>query len=1176
MLFAKRQFFRFLLACHFLFFLNASSAQDGLFLSLKLMDDNCWGVFVQPIGVTPDSTTITGSGQVTLIFPIDVSWCCLTSHSGLWMNNANVIGPSEAPNSQIISFGLVSAEPVHPIYYTAGVETLLFSFCIYDDQGNDDCPESIELINCGVAGQTPHPFCPTNSVNSNPGNDLSVIQFGGGIAFYNFEGIYGPNAWNCNDCDGDGIEDAFEDTNGNGIFDPGVDSSDLCDPCDPLYPNLIGYLELLGDAQAVCADDMDSVFLQVALTDMSGQPMPDGYGPIRVLINDSDSAFFSSDNYFVGDSIVVPYRPDTTVYQLASVILGQYCEADLDSSQIDIKIPTDGPLLFIAQPADIVECQGDGYYFYASATNTYGNQLNYNWQCSQNGNSWIDLENIFPYEGVYSDTLFISDFNGLTGNYYRLAVHSIYCDTVFSEDALLEYDGWLLEKFDTINICAGDSIWIFGNYENEAGEYSGIVPGNIGCDTVLNILLEINDLEEKHETINICAGDSVLIFGNYENEAGNYSSIISGNTGCDTIFNVELIVSDLEEKLEVINICSGDSVFIFGNYENEVGEYSGIVPGTVGCDTILTVDLAINNLEEKYETINICSGDSALIFGNYENEAGEYSGIIPGAVGCDTVLNVLLEVNDLEEKYEIVNICSGDSALVFGNYENEAGEYSGIISGSIGCDTVLNVLLEVNDLEEKYEIVNICSGDSALVFGNYENEAGEYSGIIPNMVGCDTVLTISLEIEPPIFLFENINICEGDSALVLGNYETVAGNYEGVLPGINGCDTAVLIALSVTPFEVASETIMICEGDSALIFGSYETVPGEYSGIVNSGGCDILMSYFLEISPPVDFDILIEDSCPNAATGALETFVINGASPFNYQWSNNENNPIINDLNAGEYFLTVTDANGCTHSQNAIVGTLLPIVFDYEIKDVSCDGIADGEIAILNFPIGTMFSLDGQPFTNEPIFMDLSAGEYNLQLQSQEGCIYSGPFIIQQAESFDLYLPDDLTIYLGDSIQLTSQVSSFDSMFYEWTPTDFLNCPNCPNPWASPLETINYTLIATDENGCSETAEIAVFVNKNERVYVPNAFSPNGDGINDQLIIYGDHSLRQVKQFLVFDRWGEMVFRQDGFPANDPAYGWDGSFKGIPLNASVYMWMAVVGYVDGREELLKGNVHLIR
>ncbi len=868
--------------------------------------------------------------------------------------------------------------------------------------------------------------------------------------------------------------------------------------------------------------------------------------------------------------------PDTTVYQLASVTLGQICEMDLDSFQIDIQIPTDGPLLFMAQPNDIVECQSDGYYFYATAANTYGSQLNYNWQCSQDGNSWNNLENIFPYEGVYSDTLFISDFNGLTGNYYRLAVHSIYCDTVFSNDAILDYNGWLWEKYDTLKICAGDSVLIFGNYESEAGEYSGIIPSGDGCDTVLNVLLQINDLEEKYEQINICAGDSILLFGNYISEAGEYSDIISGDVGCDTILNVSLEINDLEEKYKTVNICAGDSVLIFGNYESGAGQFSGIVSGNIGCDTILNIDLVINDLEEKYETINICAGDSVLLFGNYESEAGQFTGIVSGTVGCDTILNISLELNNLEEKHETINICAGDSAFIFGNYESEAGEFSGIVPGTIGCDTILNIDLIINNLEEKYETINICTGDSAFIFGNYENEAGEYSGIISGIAGCDTVLTVALEIEPPIFLFENINICEGDSALILGNYETVAGSYEGILPGVNGCDTSVLIVLSVTQLEVTSETIIICEGDSALIFGNYETMPGEYSGFINTGGCDILMSYFLEISPPVGFEINIEDSCPDAATGALKAVVNGGIQPFDFQWSNNENGSLINELNAGEYSLTVTDANGCSYSQNTIVGTLPPIIFDYEIKDVSCDGVTDGSITVSNYPIGTLFSLDGQPFKNDPIFVDLPVGEYNLNFQSPEGCIFSQPFSVQQTPSFDLHLPNDLTIHLGDSVQLNSQVSSFDSMTYEWMPVEFLNCSDCPGPWASPMETTHYSLTVTDEDDCMKTETITIFVNKNGKVYVPNAFSPNGDGINDLLIIYGGNSIRQIKQFLVFDRWGEMVYKREEFSANDPFYGWDGKFKGELLNPTILIWVATVEYVDGREELLKGNVHLIK
>ena len=170
------------------FVLGFSSLYAQLELKLQLMDEDTWGVYVRPAaGVTPASSTITGSGQVTVVMPKGFNWTALSSVSGLWQDDAIVYGPAENPTRQYVSFGLVQAEPNYPIYYTAGAETLLFTF---DRVG--PCPDTIYLMDCGTPTES-DPYCPPNSLNDFPGNDLSVIEFNGGITFYNYTGNYSPD-----------------------------------------------------------------------------------------------------------------------------------------------------------------------------------------------------------------------------------------------------------------------------------------------------------------------------------------------------------------------------------------------------------------------------------------------------------------------------------------------------------------------------------------------------------------------------------------------------------------------------------------------------------------------------------------------------------------------------------------------------------------------------------------------------------------------------------------------------------------------------------------------------------------------------------------------------------------------------------------------------------------------
>jgi len=152
--------------------LGVVSAQAQLDLKLQLMPDGTtWGVYVKPVGITPTTTTITGSGQVTLVsptgyfpaFPMTIS-----SQSGTWQENARVSAPTENPSRDYLSIGFITDNP--QIIYQAGTETLLFTFSL-----NGACPDSLYIIDNAT-----DPFIPppggANSANTNPGNDLSVID----------------------------------------------------------------------------------------------------------------------------------------------------------------------------------------------------------------------------------------------------------------------------------------------------------------------------------------------------------------------------------------------------------------------------------------------------------------------------------------------------------------------------------------------------------------------------------------------------------------------------------------------------------------------------------------------------------------------------------------------------------------------------------------------------------------------------------------------------------------------------------------------------------------------------------------------------------------------------------------------------------------------------------------
>lgn len=172
-------------------------------------------------------------------------------------------------------------------------------------------------------------------------------------------------------------------------------------------------------------------------------------------------------------------------------------------------------------------------------------------------------------------------------------------------------------------------------------------------------------------------------------------------------------------------------------------------------------------------------------------------------------------------------------------------------------------------------------------------------------------------------------------------------------------------------------------------------------------------------------------------------------------------------------------------------------------------------------------------------------------------------------------LPSVITMQVGFPITIPATYTS-NVIGYSWSPPGTLSCSDCPEPIANPKFDTKYTVSFIDSNGCKNTGQVQIIVIcKNANVFVPNTFSPNGDGNNDVFYVRGK-GLDRVKSLRIFNRWGEIVFEQQNFPVNDPMYGWNGKYKGNKPVPDVYVYQVEVFCENSQIIHFEGNVALIQ
>ena len=316
--------------------------------------------------------------------------------------------------------------------------------------------------------------------------------------------------------------------------------------------------------------------------------------------------------------------------------------------------------------------------------------------------------------------------------------------------------------------------------------------------------------------------------------------------------------------------------------------------------------------------------------------------------------------------------------------------------------------------------------------------------------------------------------------------------------------------------------------------------------------------------------------CHDGNDGSVKVHVSGGTPGYTYQWSNGEKTDSIGGLSEGWLRLKVLDRHGCPIEDSIYLGEPPPIVLEDTTGPAGCDE-AHGGFAEVRAQGGVpLYRYLWSTGDTTASVSSLMSGRYTVTVIDENLCRSEATMEVDQ-------LPDpwislniqDTTVLLGEILRLRAR-SNAQVPNYRWTPAGLVDCDSCETVHLEVLEKIWVEVLVTDENGCQSLARVLIDVKIIKDVWVPNVFSPNGDDINDLFTIYGNPALEEVESLEIYDRWGELIWRGGGFPPNEPRFGWDGRFRNSDMNPAVFVYKAMVRFVDGETRVLAGDLTLIR
>ncbi|GAB5426114.1 MAG: hypothetical protein Crog4KO_32610 [Crocinitomicaceae bacterium] len=590
-----------------------------------------------------------------------------------------------------------------------------------------------------------------------------------------------------------------------------------------------------------------------------------------------------------------------------------------------------------------------------------------------------------------------------------------------------------------------------------SGTYTATLTNAAGCDSIATLNLTINNSTSGSESVTACGSYTWTANSTTYSASGTYTATLTRANGCDSVATLNLTISTFATGTDVLTACD-TYTWIDGNTytsSNNTATHT-IVGGSVnGCDSIVSLDLTINNSTSGSESVTACDSYTWSANSTTYTASGTYTATLTNAAGCDSVATLNLTINDATSGSENVTACGSYTWSANSTTYTTSGIYSTTLTGSNGCDSTAILFLIIDNPTSGSESVTACGSYTWSANSTTYTTSGSYSATLTGSNGCDSTATLNLTIQSfttgtdVIFACAPVTWIDGTTYTSSNNTatHTIVGG------SVNGCDSIVSLDLTIGTPNTGSETATSCgpyfwaaSGTSYASSGNFTTT------LTNASGCDSVVTLSLTVNNPTSGSESVT-SCGAYTWSANGTsYASSGTFTATLTGSNGCDstatlNLTVNNPTSGSESVTACDsytwsANGTTYTASGAYTATLT-------GSNGCDSIATLNLTINNATFGSesitacdsyTWSANGTTYT--------SSGSYTAVLTGSNGC-----------DSTAI-----LNLTINNATTGSETVSACNS--YTWT----INGTTYTSSGA-------YTAILTNANGCDSVVTLNLTIN---------------------------------------------------------------------------------------------------
>ncbi|MEM9836482.1 MAG: gliding motility-associated C-terminal domain-containing protein, partial [Bacteroidota bacterium] len=609
-------------------------------------------------------------------------------------------------------------------------------------------------------------------------------------------------------------------------------------------------------------------------------------------------------------------------------------------------------------------------------------------------------------------------------------------------------------------------------------------------------------------------------------DTGVFQSTIAGPLGCDTILITTVSWDRPDTTFATALTCVAQ----------DTGVFQSTIAGPLGCDTILITTVSWDQPDTTFATAMTCVAQ----------DTGVFQSTIAGPLGCDTILITTVSWDRPDTTFATAMTCVAQ----------DTGVFQSTIAGPLGCDTILITTVTWDRPDTTFATALTCVAQ----------DTGVFQSTIAGPLGCDTILITTVTWDRPDTTFATALTCVAQDT----------GVFQSTIAGPLGCDTIIITTVTWDRPDTTFATALTCVAQDTGVFQS--TIAGPL-------GCDTILLTRVTLTEPdtlwqttqscnpldvgermtqqVDEDgcVLITITTTSLIQGGVGRRQVFSCDTADFGLDT----LIISNANCDSLFITETVGNP-------------PISFSLQANPVPC-GPRLGSIQITEITGGSgnyTYQLNDAASQATPFFTGLNTGSYRVSIIDEEGCVSTQNTLVAASPEPFVDLGEDRSIRWGDSTLVRLRYGNTPQAVARITYSDG-QCNDCFDRWFAPLETTDYGVTVVDTFGCIARDQFRITVEKPDGIFIPNAFSPNGDGVNDAFIVFGDPTIvTRLTDLRIFSRWGEPVHTVSTAAVNDPGAGWDGNHRGEKMNSGVFVYTFTAHFIDGSERRYRGELVLVR